>query len=122
MTLWRSRTALNFSVSALAGLTSPLTLVVIFLGLGSTETVLAERTIHRFAISHSGVQFIFDAVVPCIDAIVCGAVFGIPLGILVKGQFLKCWAVFMVGPSPRTQSLLFLCRHPSGDSQRGFGS
>lgn len=97
MTPHRRRTALLLSISALAGLTTPWTVMLIFSGLGGMEAGLAEGAVRHFGITHAGVQFLFDAVVPCIDASVCAVIFGVPLGVLFGGRFFPCWVVFVVG-------------------------
>jgi hypothetical protein len=95
MTPWRSRLALFLALSALAGFTTPWSLRWLLGHLGSIETLLAERTIAHFPGARSGVHSYFTVVVPCIDALACAAVFGVPLGFIGGKFFFRGWLVFM---------------------------
>jgi hypothetical protein len=97
MTLPHPRANLLHSLMAFAGLTSPLTLALIILALGNTEVGLAQLGFRRFGISDAGLRLIVEAVYPCLNAIVCAAAFGIPLGLLIDGQVVRCWAIFVIG-------------------------
>lgn len=97
MTYPRRQATLHLWLSALAGLTSPLTLSIIFLPLGSTEVALVEFGVRHLGITNAGIRLVLETVDPCIDAIICAAAFGFPLGWLADGKFLRCWALFVLG-------------------------
>ena len=96
MTPWRGRSALPLALSALAGLTTPWTLTWLLGHLGTFEALIAERTVAHFASARSGVHSFYTVVVPCVDALVCAAAFGVPLGFIGGRQFFWSWLIFMV--------------------------
>jgi len=97
MTPSRSRPALYLSFSAFAGLTTPWTLTWLLGHLGSIEVYLVERLVAHFPGTRSGVHCCYTIAASWVDAIVCAALFGVPLSLVGGAQFLRCWLVFMIG-------------------------
>ena len=97
MTVMRLRPTLSVTLSALLGLTTPWTLAWLIGHLGSAEVLFAEQMVKHFPRTRPGVHPYLTVVVPCIDAMVCAAAFGVPLSIIAGGRFLMCWAAFMFG-------------------------
>jgi hypothetical protein len=95
MTPPRSLPALFLALSAIAGLTTPWSLSWLIGQLGGIEVLLAEGTVAHFPGARSGVHSYFTVVVPCIDAVVCAAAFGGPLGFIGGKHFFRGWLIFM---------------------------